>query len=77
MQEIIKELIYGCRYLETIENLFIDIQIINDFISDSQKDVLGEFQIIRQIETVLKMYMNENLKDIKEEELENEINEGT
>jgi hypothetical protein len=35
MQKIIKELIYGCIHLETIENLYIDIQIINDFISDS------------------------------------------
>lgn len=51
-KEHLQELLHALQNFESIENLYIDIQLINDFISDDQRDILTQFMCIVHIQNL-------------------------
>jgi len=60
-KEHLQELLHALQNFESIENLYIDIQLINDFISDDQRDILTQFMCIVHIQNLFSEIQSDGL----------------
>lgn len=82
----LQELLQGQQNFESIENLYIDIQIINDFVSSEQRVVLSQYQVIAHLQNLFLdiqnnegtfgMQANDEGDDHQPDNEENDDNQG-